>query len=149
MAEYFKNVFNGVYTVLIGMRETWKHLFRPAITITYPHARFALPPGTRMQLFMNADDCIGCYKCARICPVDCIYIDTVKAKPNEDLGKASTGNETGDRSRQAGGPASKSLSVRPAVPTDCCFRQSCFSLAGSLPAVPSGVFIRLAETRLP
>ncbi|KAA0231528.1 4Fe-4S dicluster domain-containing protein [candidate division KSB1 bacterium] len=92
MVTYFKDVFNGIFTVLIGMMETWKHLFRPATTLQYPHVRFELPPGTRMQLFNNVDDCIGCYKCARICPVDCIYIDTVKAKPTEDLGKASTGN---------------------------------------------------------
>ncbi len=92
MSQYFKNIYSGVYTVLIGMRETWKHLFRPATTIQFPHERADLPAGTRMQLFNNVDDCIGCLKCARICPVDCIYIDCVKAKPTEDLGKASTGN---------------------------------------------------------
>lgn len=92
MRQYFRDVWRGVFTVLIGMRETWVHVFRPPTTKQYPHERFQLPPGTRQQLFMNADDCIGCFKCARICPVNCIYIDTVKAKPNEDLGKASTGN---------------------------------------------------------
>lgn len=92
MKEYFRNVWMGFYTVLIGMRETWRHLFKPTVTLQFPHVRWELPPGSRMQLFNNVDDCIGCYKCARICPVDCIYIDTVKAKPTEDLGKASTGN---------------------------------------------------------
>ena len=92
MTEYFKNIYNGIYTILVGMKETWKHLFRPSVTLQYPHVQFQLPEGSRMQLFNNVDDCIGCYKCARICPVDCIYIDTVKAKPKEDLGKASTGN---------------------------------------------------------
>lgn len=92
MIEYFRNIWRGVYTILVGMRETGRHIFVPAVTLQYPHVRWELPPGTRMQLFNNIDDCIGCYKCARICPVDCIYIDTVKAKPTEDLGKASTGN---------------------------------------------------------
>lgn len=92
MKKYFQNIWMGFYTVLIGMRETWLHLFKPTVTLQYPHVRWELPPGSRMQLFNNVDDCIGCYKCARICPVDCIYIDTVKAKPTEDLGKASTGN---------------------------------------------------------
>lgn len=92
MVTYFRNIYQSLVTVLIGMQQTWRHLFRPATTLQYPHVQFQLPPGTRMQLFNNADDCIGCYKCARICPVDCIYIDTVKAKPEENLGKASTGN---------------------------------------------------------
>lgn len=92
MVTYFRNIYQSLVTVLIGMQQTWRHLFRPATTLQYPHVQFQLPPGSRMQLFNNADDCIGCYKCARICPVDCIYIDTVKAKPEENLGKASTGN---------------------------------------------------------
>ena len=92
MREYFRDIFSGLSTVLIGMRETWRHLFRESTTLQYPHVQFQLPPGSRMQLFNNVDDCIGCYKCDRICPVDCIYIDTVKAKSTEDLGKASTGN---------------------------------------------------------
>ncbi|RMD97490.1 MAG: 4Fe-4S dicluster domain-containing protein [Calditrichaeota bacterium] len=92
MGVYFRNVYRGLITILIGMRQTWRHLFTPAVTLQYPHDKWELPIGTRQQLFCNIDDCIGCYKCARICPVDCIYIDTVKAKPDEDLGKASSGN---------------------------------------------------------
>ncbi len=92
MRTYFRNVYRGLITILIGMRQTWRHLFTPSVTLQYPHEKWDLPVGTRQQLFVNIDDCIGCYKCARICPVDCIYIDTVKAKPDEDLGKASTGN---------------------------------------------------------
>lgn len=92
MAAYFRNVYRSLYTILVGMTQTWKHLFVPAVTLQYPHQKWDLPIGTRQQLFVNIDDCIGCFKCARICPVDCIYIDTVKAKADEDLGKASTGN---------------------------------------------------------
>ena len=74
------------------MAQTWKAIFRPAITLQYPREKWELPVNARGILFNNVNDCIGCYKCARICPVNCIYIDTVKAKPEEDLGKASMGN---------------------------------------------------------
>ncbi len=92
MGTYFKDIYRGIATILIGMAQTWKVLFRPAITLQYPDEKWQLPANARGILFNNVDDCIGCYKCARVCPVQCIYIDTVKALPEEDLGKASMGN---------------------------------------------------------
>jgi NADH-quinone oxidoreductase subunit I len=92
MGNYFRNIYRGIVTILIGMAQTWKVLFRPAITLQYPTEKWQLPANARGILFNNVDDCIGCYKCARVCPVQCIYIDTVKALPEEDLGKASMGN---------------------------------------------------------
>ncbi len=92
MAEYFKNIYRAMTTIAIGMSQTFKAMFRPAVTLQYPDERWELPINSRGILFNNIDDCIGCFKCARICPVQCIYMDTVKAAPDEDLGKASVGN---------------------------------------------------------
>lgn len=92
MLDYFRNIYRGITTILVGMTQTWRAMFRPAITLQYPNERWQLPTNARGILFNNVDDCIGCLKCARICPVQCIYIDTVKAAPDEDLGKASSGN---------------------------------------------------------
>jgi NADH-quinone oxidoreductase subunit I len=93
MSEYFKNIWTGVYTVLIGMKVTFKHLFVPAVTIQYPDERLALPERERNRLYVNMDDCIGCDQCARACPVNCIEIETVKSVPGEDLGKTSNGKK--------------------------------------------------------
>jgi NADH-quinone oxidoreductase subunit I len=90
--EYFANVFAGIWTVLVGMRLTFWHLFTPSVTLQYPDEKWELPPGARAQLFNNIDDCIGCGFCVKVCPVDCIYLDTVKVGPGEDLGKTTTGN---------------------------------------------------------
>lgn len=92
MANYFKTIYRAIVTIAVGMAQTWKAMFRPAITLQYPGERWDLPANARGILFNNVDDCIGCFKCARICPVNCIYIDTVKATSDEDLGKASMGN---------------------------------------------------------
>lgn len=91
-AVYFKDIFIGLWTVLVGMRITAKHLFTPSVTIQYPKEKKELPAFARNQLFNKIEDCIGCSKCAIVCPVDCIYIDTIKANRDEDLGKASTGH---------------------------------------------------------
>lgn len=93
MREYLKNTWDGLYTVLVGMRITFKHLFTPAVTIQYPEVKVKLPDRVRNRLYVNIDDCIGCDQCARACPVSCIEIDTVKSIPGEDLGTTSNGKK--------------------------------------------------------
>jgi NADH-quinone oxidoreductase subunit I len=92
MLQYLRNIWDSMKTPLIGMRLTWKRLFVPAVTLQYPEERWELPPNSRMQLFVNMDDCIGCVQCERACPVQCITIDTLKAVP-EDVEEASTGHK--------------------------------------------------------
>ena len=93
MSEYFKNIFQSIWTVLIGMKVTFVHLFTPAVTIQYPDVRLKLPERARNRLYVNMDDCIGCFQCDMACPVDCIAIETVKALPTDDLGTTSTGQK--------------------------------------------------------
>ena len=93
MREYLKNTWDGIYTVLVGMRITFKHLFTPAVTIQYPEVKVKLQDRVRNRLYVNIDDCIGCDQCSRACPVSCIEIDTVKSIPGEDLGTTSNGKK--------------------------------------------------------
>ena len=75
---WVRDVWEGFYTVLVGMKITWRHLFVDKVTLHYPEEKWQLPPKSRMRLFMKYEDCIGCGQCARACPVDCIYIKTDK-----------------------------------------------------------------------
>ena len=78
MTRWLADLWEGFYTVLVGMKITWRHLFVDKVTLHYPEEKWILPPKSRMRLFMKYEDCIGCGQCARACPVDCIYIKTEK-----------------------------------------------------------------------
>ncbi len=93
MGRYFKDIWYGVFTVLVGMKVTWRHLFTPAVTIQYPDVKLKLPERARNRLYVNMDDCIGCDQCSMACPVDCITIETIKSTPDVDLGATSVGTK--------------------------------------------------------
>jgi NADH-quinone oxidoreductase subunit I len=102
MGKYFANILQAIWTPLLGMRLTWRHLFMPSVTIQYPDERWELPPSSRMQLFVNMvkalpEDvketstghkirlhvtkfdidmakCCYCNLCTIPCPTECIYM---------------------------------------------------------------------------
>lgn len=90
---YFRDIFTALYTVAIGLRITFRHLFTPAVTVQYPEVKLKLPERARNRLYVNIDDCIGCDQCSLACPVDCISIDTIKSTADQDLGVTSTGHK--------------------------------------------------------
>jgi NADH-quinone oxidoreductase subunit I len=81
MKRWLTDLWEGFSTVLIGMRITWRHLFTSKVTLHYPEEKWALPPRSRMRLFMKFEDCIGCGQCVRACPVACIYLKAEKRAP--------------------------------------------------------------------
>jgi NADH-quinone oxidoreductase subunit I len=93
MKKYINNIWLGVYTVLVGMKITFLHMFVKRVTIQYPDEYYPIPDGARNRLYINMDDCIGCEQCSKACPVHCITIDTVKSLPTEDLGTTSAGQK--------------------------------------------------------
>ncbi len=91
MAGYFKDIWQGITTVIAGMEVTFRHLFVPAITIQYPHEIKEMYPRARAMLVNKIEDCECCYKCQRICPIDIFVIKGIRADKDEDLGMLPTG----------------------------------------------------------
>ncbi|RYY32669.1 MAG: 4Fe-4S dicluster domain-containing protein, partial [Sphingobacteriaceae bacterium] len=106
----FKTAINGFTTAWKGLSLTVRHLFahnskrevssvrddnyfkqleKGTNTIQYPHQQLPVPEVGRYELDVEMDDCIVCDLCAKICPVDCITIDAIKA--TEAIGQTSDG----------------------------------------------------------
>jgi formate hydrogenlyase subunit 6/NADH:ubiquinone oxidoreductase subunit I len=106
---YWWNVAVAVRSLAGGLRLTWRHLLKArnsrkpvAITskdyfqhtegintIQYPYEMQPVPDNGRYRLHNEIDDCIVCDKCAKVCPVDCITIEPIKAI--DEIGKTSDG----------------------------------------------------------
>lgn len=61
------------------------------VTLKYPYEAIPVPDNGRYRLHNEIDDCIVCDLCAKICPVDCIQIESIKA--TEEIGITSDGTK--------------------------------------------------------
>lgn len=106
---YWKTIVNTAHSLWAGLRITFQHILKARTskkplsiqdtsyfdkpdgiaTIQYPHAELPVPDTGRYQLHNEIDDCIVCDKCAKICPVDCITIEPIRA--TEEIGRTSDG----------------------------------------------------------
>ena len=84
----FKNIYDNVKSISIGMKITLKYCFQKTVTVQYPEQRLSFAPRYRGIHEFEADKCIACDMCAKACPVDCIYIDkTAPRKIDKKTGK--------------------------------------------------------------
>jgi NADH-quinone oxidoreductase subunit I len=105
-----RSIIKGFTTALKGLSITLRHFFAPnkkrqvqtvaadnyfkkleegTNTIQYPMQQLPVPEVGRYQLDVEMDDCIVCDLCAKICPVNCITIESIKA--TEAIGQTSDG----------------------------------------------------------
>ena len=64
-----------------GLLVTFRHLFRPPITVSYPEEERDVPVRARTNLLWFEERCTGCSTCAQACPDGCILVQT---SPRED-----------------------------------------------------------------
>ena len=108
--SYLSDISNGIRSTLKGLGLTVRHLRNAThrrepmgvadptyfdlqdglVTLQYPHEQLPIPDNGRYRLHNEIDDCIVCDKCAKVCPVDCITIDPIKA--TEEVGRTSDGS---------------------------------------------------------
>ena len=77
---------NGTKAIITGLWTTWKHIFRPSLTVQYPEVKRIPPPRYRARMVLTRDPqgeerCVACYLCSAACPVDCISMQAAE-KPN-------------------------------------------------------------------
>ncbi|MDH5559598.1 MAG: 4Fe-4S binding protein [Deltaproteobacteria bacterium] len=104
--RYFNNLVNGVKTVFEGMSITLASFFTRPVTVQYPEADIStdqtiqdnykgplsgMPPNYRGILNVDMSICTACTLCMKACPIDCIYLETVKCEKVTVIGK--DGNE--------------------------------------------------------
>ena len=82
--SYFKTIFSYSWAIAKGLSITLRHMFKPAITVQYPHEKLSLSERYRGALAFHPDICISCEMCVRACPSKCIDLD---AKRNEETKK--------------------------------------------------------------
>jgi formate hydrogenlyase subunit 6/NADH:ubiquinone oxidoreductase subunit I len=106
---YWHSITTAAQSLLGGLRLTFKHMLKSRTsrepitisdnnyfkqtdginTIQYPYEMQPIPDNGRYRLHNEIDDCIVCDKCAKVCPVNCITIEPIKAI--EEIGKTSDG----------------------------------------------------------
>lgn len=84
MKTYFKDLFLGIKSLLVGMGVTIKAFFSPVVTVQYPREKNYITPNYRGHIILlknektGASKCIACGACQRACPSGCIEIASEK-----------------------------------------------------------------------
>ena len=83
LGDKAKEVIRSANTILEGMAVTFSHMLREPITIQYPD-RTEKPVTQMLQkrfrglLEVQLDICIGCKRCEKACPINCIAVELSK-----------------------------------------------------------------------
>lgn len=77
LGQYFADIWSGISTTYSGMRLTLGYFFSKPVTLRYPEERPIIPPTHRGIHGYREENCSLCRRCALVCPVDCIKIETV------------------------------------------------------------------------
>ncbi len=94
ISDYFKNIVDAVKTSIKGMSITIRYVWaKKPVTLEYPDVKEILPENSRSRLFNDTQNCIACNQCAVACPVDCIYISSVRRPKDQEKPVTSNGSK--------------------------------------------------------
>jgi NADH-quinone oxidoreductase subunit I len=80
MVKYFRGIILGLYSLAIGMGITFLSMFRPPVTLRYPHESLPMYPRFRGPIELIRDsqtgepNCVVCLMCQKSCPSRCITV---------------------------------------------------------------------------
>ncbi len=82
----------SLFEILSGMMITFKYMFKPSVTINYPHEKGPISPRFKgehaLRRYPNGEErCIACKLCEAVCPAQAI---TIEAESREDGSRRTT-----------------------------------------------------------
>jgi len=80
LKAYLNDIVEAVVTTAKGMRITARYGVDPKeeVTLQYPEERWEIPQGYRGFLHNDIKTCTACTMCVKVCPVDCISLESVR-----------------------------------------------------------------------
>jgi NADH-quinone oxidoreductase subunit I len=80
LKAYLNDIVEAVVTTAKGMRITARYGVDPKeeVTLQYPEERWEIPQGYRGFLHNDVKTCTACTMCVKVCPIDCISLESVR-----------------------------------------------------------------------
>jgi NADH-quinone oxidoreductase chain I len=80
LKAYLNDIVEAVVTTAKGMRITARYGVDPKeeVTLQYPEERWEIPQGYRGFLHNDIKTCTACTMCVKVCPIDCISLESVR-----------------------------------------------------------------------
>ena len=81
---YFKDVFNGFWSLVTGMAVTLRYFFKKPVTVMYPEERIPIkrfkgPISFVIDSKSGDHKCIACNACIKTCPSRCMSLEAQKS----------------------------------------------------------------------
>ena len=80
MKAYFREIYTGGKSLLIGLGVTFRQCLNPVVTVQYPREKIEVTPNIRghIQLLTDPESglpkCVACLMCMKNCPSACIEV---------------------------------------------------------------------------
>lgn len=83
MGAYFSEIFQGLWSLFVGLGITFREFFKPVVTVAYPYETLTMSSRYRGHVELIEDEegkpkCVVCMACERACPSNCIAIEGEK-----------------------------------------------------------------------